>query len=64
MLVLFFEKIVIFCLHFLLFLPSRSQLLLATKNRRAKKNFHNARSLQENVARSAANQCARTIVAI
>ena len=28
------------------------------------KNFHNARSLQENLARSAANQSARTIVAI
>ena len=28
------------------------------------KNFHNARSLQENNARSAANQSARTIIAI
>jgi len=35
-----------------------------SKNRRAEKIFHNARSLQENNARSAANQSARTIVAI
>ena len=40
-------------------------LLTTQKSRRAeKKKFHNARSLQENNARSAANQSARTIVAI
>ena len=42
-----------------------SLLLLTTQNsRRAEKNFDNARSLQENLARSAAYQSARTIVAI
>ena len=39
-------------------------LLTTEKNRQAEKRFHNARSLQENNARSAANQNARTIVAI
>ena len=40
------------------------KLLLTTqKSRRAEKKFHNAWSLQENNARSAANQSARTIVA-
>ena len=39
-------------------------VLLTTQSRRAEKKFHNARSLQENYARSAANQSARTIVAI
>ena len=39
-------------------------LLTTQKSRRAEKKFHNARSLQENNARSAANQSARTIVAI
>ena len=34
------------------------------KSRRAEKKFHNAWSLQENNIRSAANQSARTIVAI
>ena len=38
---------------------SRSRVNLTLK-----KNFHNARSLQENNARSAANQSKRTIVAI
>ena len=39
-------------------------LLTAQKSRRAEKKFHNARSLQESNARSAANQSACTIVAI
>ena len=39
-------------------------LLTTQMSRRAEKKSHNARSLQENVARSAANQGARTIVAI
>ena len=39
-------------------------LLTTQKSRWAEKKFHNARSLQENNARSAANQSARTIVAI
>ena len=39
-------------------------LLTTQKSRRAEKKFHNAWSLQENNARSAANQSARTIVAI
>ena len=39
-------------------------LVTTQKGRRAEKIFHNARSLQENNARSAANQSARTIVAI
>ena len=39
-------------------------LLTTQKSRRAKKTFHNARSLQKNNARSAANQIARTIGAI
>ena len=42
----------------------RIVLLTTQKSRRAEKTFHNARSLQENNARSAANQSARTIVAI
>ena len=41
------------------FITPRSWANLALK-----KYFHNARSLQENKARSAANQSARTIVAI
>ena len=39
-------------------------LLTTQKNRRAEKKFHNARSLQENNARSAANQSALTVAAI
>ena len=39
-------------------------LLEIQKSRRADKKFHNARSLQENNARSTANQSAGTIVAI
>ena len=59
------ENIVVLCSYFLLFSPTRSLLLLKTqKSRRAEKDFHNARSLQENLALSAANQSARTIVAI
>ena len=50
----FFENETIF-----VFITPRSWANLALK-----KKFHNARSLQENNARSAANQSARTIVAI
>ena len=39
-------------------------LLTTQKSRGGEKKFHNARLLQENNARSAANQSARTIVAI
>ena len=59
------ENIVVLCPSFLLYSPKRPYLLLTTqKNRRAEKNFHNARSLQENNARLAANKSARTIVAM
>ncbi len=59
------EKIVIFYRHFLLFFaPSLVAFTHNSKNRRAEKKLHNARSLQENNARSAANQSARTIVDI
>ena len=47
---------------FLLFSPTHSLLLLATQKSREK--FHDARSLQENNAHSAANQSGRTNVAI
>ena len=43
----------------LVFINPRSWANLALK-----KNFHNARSLQENIVRSVANQSVRTIVAI
>ena len=52
------ENIVVNCPSFLLFSPTTQ------KSRRAEEKFHNVRSLQENNARSAANQSARTIVAI
>ena len=39
-------------------------LLTTQKSRRGEKKFHNARSLQENNAHSAANQNARTVVAL
>ena len=39
-------------------------LLTTRKGRRAEEKFHDARSLQEKNARSAANQSSRTIVAI
>ena len=39
-------------------------LLTTQKSRGAEKKFHDARSLQENNSHSAANQSARTIVAI
>ena len=59
------EKIVIFCRYFCCLRPPArsfySQLKRAVEP--GEKNFHNARSLQENLARSAANQSARTIVA-
>ena len=43
----------------------RLKLLRTTqKSHRVEKNFHNARLLQENLARLAANQSERTIEAI
>ena len=48
----------------IIFAHAHVVLLIVQKNRRAEKKFHNARSLQENNACSAANQSARTIVAI
>ena len=63
--VILVENIVVLCPSFLLFSPTRRKPLLTTqKSRRAQKQFHNARSLQENNAGSTANQSARTIVAI
>ena len=50
----FFENEIIF-----VFITAKSRAHLTLKN-----IFHNARSLQENLVRSAANQSARTIVAI
>ena len=49
-----------------LFCCFRAQVVLLTtqKRRRAEKKIHNARSLQENNARSAANQSVHTIEAI
>ena len=59
------ENIVVLCPYLLWFSPTRPSLLLIThKSSRAEKNFHNAWSLQENLAHSAGNQSARTIVAI
>ena len=53
-----------FVIFFVVFAHAHVVLLTTQKSRRAEKKFHNARSLQENNARSAANQSARTIVAI
>ena len=39
-------------------------LLTTQKSRQAEKKLHNSQSLQENNVRSAANQSARTVVAI
>ena len=58
-------NIVVFCPSFyVVFAQAHVVLLTTQKSRRAEIKFHNARSLQENNARSAANQSARTIVAI
>ena len=59
------ENIVVFCPYFRCFLP-RARSFYSQLNRavESRKNFHNGGSLQENLARSAANQNARTIVAI
>ena len=46
------------------FAHAHVDLLTTQKSRLAEKKFHNVRSLQENNARSSANQSARTIVAI
>ena len=51
-------------MFFVVFVHALVALLTTQKSRRAVKNVHNARSLQENNARSAANQTVRTIVAI
>ena len=60
------ENIVVLCpnFFFVVFAQTHVVLLTAQKRRRADKKFYNARSLQENNARSAANPSARTIVAI
>ena len=42
----------------------RQLLSILKEKKKILKNFHNARSLQENLARSVANQSARTVVAI
>ena len=49
---------------YFVFAHTHEVLVTTQKSRRAEKKFHNARSLQENDARSAANQSARTVVAI
>ena len=53
-----------FVIFFVVFAHAHVVLLTTQKSRPAEKKFHNARSLQENNARSAANQSARTIVAV
>ena len=59
------ENVFVLCPSFsVVFAHAIAALLTTRKSRRAEKKFHNARSLQENNARSAANQSARTIVAI
>ena len=59
-----FENIVVLCPSFVVFAHVHVVLLTTQKSRRAEEKIHNARSLQENNARSAANQSACTIVAI
>ena len=56
--------VVLLSIFSVVFAQAHIALLTTQKSRRAKKKFHNARSLQENNARSAANQSVRTIVAI
>ena len=60
------ENVAVLCpFFFVVFAQAHVTVLLTTqKSRRAEKNFHNARSLQQNLSRSAANQSARAIVAI
>ena len=59
------EDIVVLSSIFSVVLAHEHVVLLTTqKSRQTEKKSHNARSLQENNARSAANQSARTIVAI
>ena len=63
-LLLVIGSIVELCRSFVVFAHAHVVLLTTQKSRRAEKKFHNARSLQENNAPSAANQSVRTIVAI
>ena len=56
--------VVLLSIFSVVFAQAHIALLTTQKSRRAKKKFHNVRSLQENNARSAANQSVRTIVAI
>ena len=59
------SKIKLYFVHlFCCFRPPHVVLLNTQKSRRAEKKSHNARSLQENNAHSAANQSAGTIAAI
>ena len=51
-------------IFFVVFVHAHVVLLTTQKSRRAEKKIHKALSLQENNARSAANQSARTIVVI
>ena len=58
-------KIKLYFVHlFCCFHPPQVVLLTTQKSPQAKKKSHNAQSLQENHARSEANQSAHTIVAI
>ena len=56
--------VVLLSIFSVVFAQAHIALVTTQKSRRAKKKFHNAWSLQENNARSAANQSVRTIVAI
>ena len=58
------ENKVVLCSYFLLFSPTTRSVTHNSKEPSSREKSHNARSLQENNARSAAYQSARTIVAI
>ena len=58
------ENKVVLCSSFLLFSPTARSFTHNSKELSSREKSHNARSLQENNARSAANRSARTIVTI
>ena len=60
----FWEYSCTLSIFFVVFAHALVALLKTQKTRWAEKKIHNARSLQENNARSAANQSGRTIVAV
>ena len=61
---LVFLSVIDLSIFFVVFAHAPGALLTTQKSRKPEKKFHNARSLQKNNARSAADQSARTIVAI